>query len=291
MKKEWCFIRKIIAVVLCVLLTCFIGCSHDIRDKESLAANSQFERNTAKAIIIGDLMSDERYNQLAFCVTDSFPDKPDTTLSFFPYNKYSDNFEDLFVVGFSGIPVLISEIEVNRNNIDNNEATAPYEYGEYSAPIKFYYAGLEILARTQNFTISECSESYAGNIRDDLLCINSKITEIASANETAHEKIKRLKNFGVFALPYVIKEIENGNIDYESFFVAAGFHLSHQKFAELTDVNSFDYNPNVWKTNEYLLGADDFDYKLWLEENKEDLDNLFKFLDAYCAEYEAEQNK
>ena len=41
----------------------------------------------------------------------------------------------------------------------------------------------------------------------------------------------------------------------------------------------------------FMDGAEDFDYKAWLEENKEDLDNLFKFLDAYCAEYEAVQNK
>ena len=51
------------------------------------------------------------------------------------------------------------------------------------------------------------------------------------------------------------------------------------------------YNHRHSEVRDGYPPSEDFDYKVWLSENEEDLDNLFKFLDAYCEEYEAEMAK
>ena len=92
------------------------------------------------------------------------------------------------------------------------------------------------------------------------------------------------------ALPYVIKQIDKGHEEYISFFTEIGLHLSHRDFAHLALLKHHGYD-TLYDDEEYSAGAEDFDYKVWLSENEEDLDNLFKFLDAYCEEYEAEMAK
>jgi hypothetical protein len=139
--------------------------------------------------------------------------------------------------------------------------------------------------------IHELSDCYKGDIKKDVINIRTKITATINSNLSVEDKISTLRTFGVFAIPSVLSELENGNTAFEKFFVAAGLHLSDQKYAEFVDMYSRQYDPNIINSDEFMDGAEDFDYKVWLSENEEDLDNLFKFLDAYCAEYEAEMAK
>jgi hypothetical protein len=77
----------------------------------------------------------------------------------------------------------------------------------------------------------------------------------------------------------------------ETFLTTSLGHLGEVTGIEFVDMYSRQYDPNIINSDEFMDGAEDFDYKVWLSENEEDLDNLFKFLDAYCAEYEAEMAK
>lgn len=56
--------------------------------------------------------------------------------------------------------------------------------------------------------------------------------------------------------------------------------------------NSFTKEPipTIEERNAALMtSAEGFDCKVRLSENEEDLNNLFTYLDAYCAEYEASE--
>ena len=83
---------------------------------------------------------------------------------------------------------------------------------------------------------------------------------------------------------------EKGDKEYEQFFVGLGLHIDVPEFKRRMP-NYFLSWQERFDTTAFLEGSENFDYKVWLDENEEDLNNLFKFLDAYCAEYEAEQNK
>lgn len=117
-----------------------------------------------------------------------------------------------------------------------------------------------------------------------------QIAKTLSSNSKTETKLLTLQKFGIYAVPEVVEKIKNGNVEYEEFFTVIGLHLSHQDYAELVAIK-YLFSDDMHTKEDYLAGSEDFDYKVWYEENKEDLDNLFKFLDAYCAEYEAEQNK
>ena len=119
----------------------------------------------------------------------------------------------------------------------------------------------------------------------------NELPKISKSFLSAEEKIEAYREFGIFAVPYVVKEIEKGHTEFEKFFVLIGAHLSTPDYLKIVERTSFEQPPPTSEQiDEALLScAEDFDYKVWLSENEEDLDNLFKFLDAYCAEYEAEK--
>lgn len=117
------------------------------------------------------------------------------------------------------------------------------------------------------------------------------LEQVWKSNMSAEQKLHAYRKFGMLSVPFVKKEIENGNTELKDFFVLIGAHLSTKDYLLLVDRNQHA-SPNV-SAEEYdaalINSAKDFDYKVWLSENEEDLNNLFKYLDAYCAEYETAQ--
>ena len=121
-------------------------------------------------------------------------------------------------------------------------------------------------------------------------CANERIPKIISSDKEISVKFEELREFGILAIPFIVEEIERGNDEYVGYFREIGLHLSTPEFMEhFGNYFLLDEENHMAIINHPK--AEGFDYKAWLDENKEDLDNLFKFLDAYCAEYEAEQNK
>lgn len=115
----------------------------------------------------------------------------------------------------------------------------------------------------------------------------TEISKIIASEISLEEKLNALRKYGIYAVPEVVEQINEGNSEYEKFFVYAGLHLNDEDFVKIAGFK-YLFSNDLHTKEDYLTGAEDFDYKVWLEENEEDLDNLFKFLDAYCAEYESE---
>lgn len=114
-----------------------------------------------------------------------------------------------------------------------------------------------------------------------------EIPKIISSKVSFECKISSLKQYGLISIPFVVKEINKGHSEYEAYFTAIGLHMDTPEFMSYMTDYSLPWEERFEKEG-FMDGAEDFDYRVWLSENEEDLENLFKFLDAYCAEYEAE---
>ena len=84
-----------------------------------------------------------------------------------------------------------------------------------------------------------------------------------------------------------MEEIEKGKTEYESFFALIGAHLSTAEYMKSIGLETEDVPlPQEKKEEALLKSAEKFDYKDWIAQNEEDIDNLFSFLDEYEKEYE-----
>jgi hypothetical protein len=117
----------------------------------------------------------------------------------------------------------------------------------------------------------------------------SKLPEIAASDMSYDEKLDKYVEFGFFAVPYVKEELEKGNTEYEKFFSLVGAHLSTADYMKVIEITEWDQPmPTEEEIEKSLLeSGKDFDYKKWLNENEEDLNNLYKFLDEYVKDYES----
>ena len=59
------------------------------------------------------------------------------------------------------------------------------------------------------------------------------------------------------------------------------------KIVERTSTEDLDFESDPNRYDKLMANSETFDYRDWLSKNEEDLENLFTYLDAYCAEYEA----
>ena len=192
--------------------------------------------------------------------------------------------DEMCNVGIEGVPV-IAELLITESPIF--EGGFPRDYLRHGMYLILRIDPNDAHGCTGTHRIDDCT---ADCIADFYLLSKTECPKIISSGNSVKEKLAKLRRFGVYAIPYVVEQIQNGFDVYASFFTEIGLHLSAREYAHLV-IEKHLYSDEVYSDAEYNKGAEDFDYKAWLEENKEDLDNLFKFLDAYCAEYEAEQNK
>ena len=200
------------------------------------------------------------------------------------YSSARESCDNLVSIGIKGIPVLMMEeyrMEENILNQGYNNAN--------STRSLFYEECLYALLRVDRNAVRSLSFSEEGITRQNQVSFyrnaQSQIPKILREGSSANDKTEKLRNFGILAIPYVTEEIEKGNTEYEAYFAAIGLHMETPEFMTYMTDFSMSWEERFEKEG-FMDGAEDFDYKVWLSENEEDLDNLFKFLDAYCAEYE-----
>ena len=187
------------------------------------------------------------------------------------------------LVGYKGLPVLITEMD--KRSKDNSQFNNTH----------FLFSGVYALLRINDMNDYSIDDNAHPRPPKEVVCdiySNSKkqIPKMLKKVISTDKKIEELREFGILALPYVVKEIEKGNTEYEAYFTTIGLHMETPEFMTYMTDFSMSWEERFEKEG-FMDGAEDFDYKVWLSENDEDLDNLFKFLDAYCAEYEAEMAK
>ena len=194
--------------------------------------------------------------------------------------------DKLVSIGIEGIPILMRELYAQEEDIVKNG------YNRInSSRALFYEECLYALLRVDRNAVRSWSNNEEGVVRKNLVTFyNNAISQIPivlQEKSAFNENIIKLREFGILSIPFITNEIKKGNTEYEAYFTAIGLHMDVPEFM----VYMTDYNlswEERYEKDGFMDGAEDFDYKIWLEENEEDLDNLFKFLEAYCAEYEAE---
>ena len=257
-----------VSTVFCLLLCC--AC----QDLENISSCDN--------PLIPETMSENRLNELRDFIVECEPEWGD---DFEPYRYEPPHYgcalaasNKMCSVGLEGVPV-IADLAVHDER-----------FLDKSYPEDFLFGGIYVILRTDPSFASKCGDSKERSVvlAEFYLASKKSCPKIIKSKKTIEEKIIELRDFGVLALPYVIKQIEKGKSEYIPFFAAIGLHLSHKDYAHLAML-THHYNETLYSDAEYIAGAEDFDYKVWLSENEEDLDNLFKFLEAYCAEYEEEK--
>lgn len=281
MKKITKFICFILAVLLLISAVACEKVPTDSTEPKPTDVTQQTPIDPLEGVI-----SDQEYGEIQAHINDIIEE---THMSLLPYSGYvyffqreqSDKLSE--AVGYKGLPVLITEIE---KIFDEKEH---FNDSEFLAASVFALLRVDALESRYRETPDRRTCNKKG------FCLRYKdsqeqVPEILKMKISTDEKFKKLREFGILAIPYILEELEKGNTEYEKYFTAIGLHMETPEYmiymsdCERLWEHGFDQEG-------FMDGAEDFDYKVWYEENKEDLDNLFKFLDAYCAEYEAEQNK
>ncbi len=276
---------KIICIILAVLLSIStVACKQVSSDLAEQTSSNQLNQTPIDPL--EGVMSEEEYAEIQTEINGILQETHTDLLPFSGYTYFflreqSDKLSE--TAGYKGIPVLITEIE------------KMFDVKDRFNDCEFLAATVCALLRVDSLTMKYrkdpghrigTKEGFCHRYMDS----QEQVPEILKMKIGTEEKIKKLREFGILAVPYVLEEIEKGNDEYASYFTAIGLHMEIPEY--MIYMSDRD---RLWEhgfeQEGFMEGTEDFDYKVWYEENKEDLDNLFKFLDAYCAEYEAEQNK
>ena len=292
--------KKIICVLLAVcLLVLSVGCdstkttqSEDLGD--SSATPPEIRLSVKETLDL--VLSAQEQEKFSKVIDNAFFTHHPSWSSVY-YWGIADAIDEISKIGLKGLPVLmVKAIEPEDSNDSNTrddiaEGVALSHYRLYasSAILRVTYDSVI----QPNKYVAKPSENYYTYWK----YAKEELPEISVSDISSAEKLSAYREFGIFAVPYVVEEIEKGCAELEPFFTLIGAHLSTAEYMHITDITDPEKYANTPPPTDkeidaiLLEGGKDFDYKVWYEENKEDLDNLFKFLDAYCAEYEAEQYK
>ena len=257
-----------------------------------------------------DVLSNEEYNNIESFINTVYADFLHVDLV--TYDQGPETFDKCMQVGIRGIPVIVDRLKFIENNRDlaNDLWFEKCFYG-LAAGSSHYARFLALCSRGITRSVKYfcmCDESLHG--KDDgtattyycfLKYAKEKIPEITKSDVEIHKKLKSLSVFGIYALPYVLAEIENGNVEYEEYFIYIGLHISDSEYMKIADenyvssINSIEHFDSCQKDFDRhiskLLSTGEpntFNYKKWLQENEDDLNILFKYIDDFCVEYEAE---
>ena len=278
------FISIFTALCLAFVL---IGCTKEPADETPKKTHLV----TAEATLDQILTQEERQTYTDFIYSLKFGAPAS---SVFCYNAAPEAHAKLYSVSLKGLPVIMYEVAFHNLYVDDKN---PYNPLDGLPTFSHFRDGMASMLRANEATFyravgsdEELDEnSFGSSLYYFISDAETFCPQIISTNLPTYEKIKMLRNFGILAIPYVVDAIDRGEYLYKAYFTEIGLHLTTEEFHNIVCT----YNSNECvddKYNEIQLHpkAEDFDYKVWLSENEEDLDNLFKFLDAYCAEYESE---
>ncbi len=296
--KHICFLLSFL------LILCFTGCGEETQSPKK----PEYVLNYSE----DDVLSDEEYSEIEAYIDALRPDFLDVDLV--TYDQSPETFDKYMSIGLRGIPVVIDRMKT----IENNPVTAssmwyPSSFDGIGAGVyryaHFLQRGIMGMTREAGYYCAYDDDSHpsAFGAATTRYCFfkyaKERIPEIIKSNDEINEKLKNLSVFGVYALPYVLAQIEQGNTEYEDYFIYIGLHLSNYEYILIADkyyvtidhIVNYDFDKeNLDEQVEELLNSGNsksFDYKAWLSENEDDLNILFKYVDDFCAEYEAEQNK
>lgn len=273
--------KKLVAVVLvcCVCMT-ISSCSND------LASNGE---------AVFDVMTQEDFNKYDEIITS-------VQVEWLGYGGYQHYFypnesDKIYQIGIDGIPVLITKM--NRIT-DEERHEGPYdgtvdvetwrENAKKAIDVcryeQFWRNCVFVLLRTDGSDVNSAKGSHTDGLNLLLYESTQDCQKIIHTDWSVEEKLIELSRFGILAIPYVLEEIEKGNTEYEEYFRVIGLHLSTDVFA--------DYMFN-WKVQDRLERYDNmrldargrnFDYRVWLSENEEALNQLYEFLELHLTNYE-----
>lgn len=308
MKK---FVTLLLSTILLLLFVA--GCqpadptlssSGHSENESSLPTDSSepYEPNSANFHKIDKQIFDERFKELEeeyseFIELTEFPgDSRYIHWESVLYPKQPEYYNKLSTVGIKGLPILIEKSLFEREEILNNHET----WCKAILRSKVVEGVLRIDAG-----IEACAGSVDSNNRYLVLYNFARfskedLTEALESTMPFEEKMEIYHKYGIVSVPYVLKELEKGNEEFEDFFIMIGAHLTTPEYWLI--IEPYYYHDE--RTGQLLMGwnstkegriaalaehekAETFDYKVWLEENEEDLNFLYEYLDAYCEEYEA----
>lgn len=204
------------------------------------------------------------------------------------YHGICDSVDKVSEIGLKGAPVLIAKsVEIEK------EESAKYRERAQGFGLANYwtFTASSVFRIEYDFLIkaNDWVVMPSKNYRAFWNYVKEELPKIAASEEIDENKITAYRKFGVFAVPYVVKEIEKGNAEYETFFAFMGAHLSTSEYMRI--VNSaqlvpLDTRPPSKEEIEAELvgGYKESDYKAWLDENEEDLNALFLFFDEFTKE-------
>lgn len=240
------------------------------------------------------------------------------------YHSMKSSIDQVVEIGIKGLPVLLQKIHDKPDEyIPQPGAETPIPAVGNNLASLWLFTALQMLripygdvgsALHQNLPLKPSSM-----LNQAFVYAYDELEETYNSDKTAEKKLIEYTRFGLLSIPYVMKELDAGNTKFELFFVLIGAHLSASDFAklasELAADRSFrillesakdpsiieDYEVSAWLTEVYEKYPYDkwfeiyeedfaavklFDYKKWLNENEEELNALYKYLDAYMKEYD-----
>ena len=234
-------------------------------------------------------LSTEEYNEIKSYV-DTLRPEVDRFFSYpFAYHWDSKNVDKLCTVGINGIPVLCDTlVEAEENQDYWTEEVFPTAGCGWWLYREFIHEGIRGIARFNPilpFSRADCGTPKFIYIL--WTSAKSDIPERLASDESTEEKIHYIKRYGIFAIPFVRAQIESGNTEFEAFFTEIGLHVDDSEFLRLSEFNHM--LADGYSTLRSSGNPEEFDYKAWLNENEDDLNALYKYMDEFCAEYEAKQ--
>ena len=317
-KKGDTQMKQITLLMIFILLMSFVcsGCqpadptlssSGHSENESSLPTDSSepYEPNSANFHKIDKQIFDERFRALEeeyseFIESTEFPgDSRYIHWESVLYPKQPEFYNKLSTVGIKGLPVLIEKSLFEREEIVNNHKT-------YCAAILRSKVVEGVLRVSKSDYYAPRKSTYVDENDRYLVLYNfarfskEDLTETLESTMAFEEKMEIYCKFGIVSVPYVLKELEKGNKEFEEFFILIGAHITTPEYWLITE----PYYYHEERTGHLRLSgypakeikaaalkehekAETFDYKVWLEENEEDLNFLYEYLDAYCEEYEA----
>ncbi len=266
--------RKLLCVVLTVVFVVFSACSQEIGTSPN--ANSSSGGLCNQGTAIDKVLSEEEQKKFVEFIEGINPEYQLFQSGVF-YGDYKYESDKLVSVGIKGLPVLLTELEKMENNLDEHYRCM------------FFMACVNAIWRVNPISMQSVadvsnSKGYEKNVISAFYKnVNADAQKIVKSDKTITEKLHLLRRFGILAVPFVEQELNKGNTEYEEFFLELGLHLLVPEFMEIFG------DPNHMPEESYEIlknsnGAESFDYKVWLSENRTDLDNMFKFLDEYTKQ-------
>ncbi len=202
-------------------------------------------------------------------------------------------------------------VEETKRLYDESEAAADPNIGVTSKDAEVWsYTLIYCSASLQLLRIPwwMCTDDASGkHLRGFWREAQQSIITILNSEIPTEEKVTKTSQYGIIAIPYAKKEIENGNTQFEAVFKCLGLHKTAAQWANTVHSEKFlayvesqnekyidtdleyKYQNSLYETFEKDYG--NFDYTKWLSDNEENLKMVLKFMDEFCAEYETEQNK